>query len=142
MNRREFVALVSVGGAMACAPEILGTATDQEMTPAQAADGFVKVTGITLKELEAKGSFLDKKSPVGSLLLIWEKKTKKISAVNPTCTHEGCTVKWNTGAQILACPCHPGKFTATGVVTNKPPKGNLTTYQVKVEKDVIFVKKA
>jgi cytochrome b6-f complex iron-sulfur subunit len=51
-------------------------------------------------------------------------------------------VKWNTGAQILACPCHPGKFTATGVVTNKPPKGNLTTYQVKVEKDVIFVKKA
>ncbi|MFM7714402.1 MAG: hypothetical protein ACKO7A_17345, partial [Microcystis sp.] len=68
MNRREFVALVGVGGAMACAPEILGTATDQEMTPAQAADGFVKVTGITLKELEAKGSFLDKKSPVGSLL--------------------------------------------------------------------------
>ncbi len=36
MNRREFVALVGVGGAMACAPEILGTATDQEMTPAQA----------------------------------------------------------------------------------------------------------
>jgi cytochrome b6-f complex iron-sulfur subunit len=76
------------------------------------------------------------------LLLIWEKKTEKISAVNPTCTHEGCTVKWNTGAQTLACPCHPGKFTATGVVTNKPPKHNLTTYQVKVEKDVIFVKKA
>ena len=47
MNRREFVALVGVGGAMACAPEILGTTTDQEMTPAQAADGFVKVTGIT-----------------------------------------------------------------------------------------------
>ena len=58
MNRREFVALVGVGGAMACAPEILGTATDQEMTPAQAADGFVKVTGITLKELEAKGTIL------------------------------------------------------------------------------------
>ncbi len=31
MNRREFVALVGVGGAMACAPEILGTATDQEI---------------------------------------------------------------------------------------------------------------
>ncbi|MGV2388951.1 MAG UNVERIFIED_CONTAM: hypothetical protein LVR29_13725 [Microcystis novacekii LVE1205-3] len=30
--------------------------------PGQAADGFVKVTGITLKELEVKGSFLDKKS--------------------------------------------------------------------------------
>jgi cytochrome b6-f complex iron-sulfur subunit len=142
MNRREFVALVGAGGAMACTPEILTTTTNQEITSVQAADGFVKVTGITPKELESKGSFLDKKSPVGPLLLVWDTKTKKMSAVNPTCTHEGCTVKWKSDEQIFACPCHPGKFTATGVVTNKPPKRNLTTYQVKVEKDVIWVKKA
>ncbi|MGV2387885.1 MAG UNVERIFIED_CONTAM: hypothetical protein LVR29_04945 [Microcystis novacekii LVE1205-3] len=83
MNRREFVALVGVGGDHGLRPEILGTATDQEMTPTKRRNGFVKVTGITLKELEAKGSFLDKKSPVGSLLLIWEKKTEKNQCSKP-----------------------------------------------------------
>ncbi|MFM7439937.1 MAG: ubiquinol-cytochrome c reductase iron-sulfur subunit [Snowella sp.] len=136
MNRREFVTLVGVGGAIACAPEVVTAAT--EGTKEKRPDGFVPVG--TVKELEQKGQLLNKKSPLGPVLLIKESGSNTITAVNPTCTHEGCTVKWKADEKILACPCHPGTFTSTGVVTNKPPKANLKTYQTKIEGNVILVK--
>ena len=136
MNRREFVSLVGVGGAIACAPEVVTAAT--EGTKEKRPDGFVAVG--TVKELEKQGQLLNKKSPVGPVLLIKEAGSSTISAVNPTCTHQGCTVKWKADQKILACPCHPGTFTATGVVMKQPPKHNLTTYQTKIEGDIILVK--
>lgn len=136
MNRREFVSLVGVGGAIACAPEVVTAAT--EGTKQKRPDGFVAVG--TVKELEKQGQLLNKKSPVGPILLIKEAGSSTIIAVNPTCTHEGCTVKWKADQKILACPCHPGTFTATGVVMKKPPKRNLATYQTKIEGDIILVK--
>jgi cytochrome b6-f complex iron-sulfur subunit len=136
MNRREFVSLVGVSGAIACAPEVVTAAT--EGTKQKRPDGFVAVG--TVKELEKQGQLLNKKSPVGPILLIKEAGSSTISAVNPTCTHEGCTVKWKADQKILACPCHPGTFTATGVVMKKPPKRNLATYQTKIEGDIILVK--
>jgi cytochrome b6-f complex iron-sulfur subunit len=136
MNRREFVTLVGVGGAIACTPEVVTAST--ERTKQKRPDGFVPVG--TVKELEQKGQLLNKKSPLGPVLLIKEPGSNTITAVNPTCTHEGCTVKWKADEKILACSCHPGTFTSTGVVTNKPPKANLKTYQTKIEGNVILIK--
>ena len=136
MNRREFVALAGVGGAIACLPEVVTAAT--EATQPKRPDGFVAVG--TIKELEQKGQLLNKKSPVGPILLIKEKNSPAIIAVNPSCPHEGCTVKWKEDKNNLVCPCHQAVFSSMGVVDHGPAKKNLQTYKTKIEGNVILAK--
>lgn len=132
MNRREFVTLVGVGGAVALAPEVVSANAE----PTKNAKDFVKVA--TVRKLES--SLLLKNSPVGPLLLIKSADGKTISAVDPTCPHEQCLVKWKQEQKLLVCPCHKAAFTSTGKLEKGPAKENLKAYQVKLEGDNILVK--
>jgi Rieske Fe-S protein len=38
-----------------------------------------------------------------------------------TCTHLGCTVRWNADAGQFQCPCHGGRFAPDGRVVDGPP---------------------
>lgn len=44
----------------------------------------------------------------------------KIHAVSITCTHLGCTLKWNPAETSWYCPCHGSRFTYTGEVIEGP----------------------
>ncbi len=136
MKRREFVTLVGVGGAIACLPEAVNA--QSAATKQKRSDGFVPVG--TVKELNQKGELLNKKSPVGPLLLVKDSGSNTIRAVNPSCTHKGCTVKWEKGQNNFVCPCHSATFSSAGAVVKGPADEALKTYQTKVEGNVILVK--
>jgi glycine/D-amino acid oxidase-like deaminating enzyme/nitrite reductase/ring-hydroxylating ferredoxin subunit len=48
-----------------------------------------------------------------------------VHAVSATCTHLGCTVKWNPAERSWDCPCHGSRFAADGRVLNGPAVEDL-----------------
>ncbi len=53
-----------------------------------------------------------------------------LTALDSTCTHQGCTV--SPAGPALVCPCHGSQFTLTGAVTSGPAPTALHTVAVKV----------
>ena len=45
----------------------------------------------------------------------------ELHALSPRCTHMGCTVAWNPSEKSWDCPCHGGRYSATGEILDGPP---------------------
>jgi cytochrome b6-f complex iron-sulfur subunit len=60
-------------------------------------------------------------------------------ALSAVCTHLGCTVGFNSSAQIFHCPCHGGKYDRDGNVIGGPPPKPLERLNVRVEDDKIVL---
>jgi len=142
MKRRDFINWVGLGclasslpvAIAACSPE-----TSTSAKPANAATkGWQKVG--TVAQLDKTGQLLVEKSPIGPVLVVGTSKAaKKLIAVNPTCSHQGCIIPWNAKESKFVCPCHGAKFAADGKVQEGPAKKPLKTYQAKIEGGSVLV---
>jgi cytochrome b6-f complex iron-sulfur subunit len=143
MNRRDFFAFVGVGliasslpvAVVACSSETKESKASD--SPTAASKGWQKIG--TTAELDKKGQLLVEKSPVGPVLVVGTSKKKNLIAVNPTCTHKGCTVTWQAKNNNFACPCHDSDFGTDGKVLKGPADKPLKTYQAKIEGNAILV---
>jgi Rieske Fe-S protein len=59
--------------------------------------------------------------------------------ISTLCTHRGCTVKWDAGQSLFACPCHAGYFDIQGKVVSGPPLAPLTRYTVSNVGDDVYI---
>ncbi|HTE07565.1 MAG TPA: FAD-dependent oxidoreductase [Flavitalea sp.] len=50
----------------------------------------------------------------------------KLFALNPTCTHMKCDVKWNQTERSWDCPCHGARYSPEGRVLTGPADHGLT----------------
>lgn len=57
----------------------------------------------------------------------------RFSAFTSYCTHVGCAVRWEEGAQLFLCPCHGGAFHADGSVAAGPPPRPLDRLPVRIQ---------
>lgn len=48
------------------------------------------------------------------------------------CTHLGCPVRWEAGAELFMCPCHGGVYYSNGDVAGGPPPRPLHRYPVRI----------
>jgi cytochrome b6-f complex iron-sulfur subunit len=151
MERRTFLTWVGVGwvasslplAIVACSSNTIESAENpatQTAASSTRTDGFGSVG--TISELESNaGQILNKEFTAGPVLVIRNPADPNtLSAVNPTCTHQGCTVGWQAEQKAFVCPCHGSKFDRDGKVNNDPATKPLSTYEVKVEKDLVLVK--
>jgi Rieske Fe-S protein len=101
------------------------TATSQIQTPA----GYVFVTAVSA--LSGKSSAYFNHPTYGTSLLI--SLSGQWKAFSATCTHQPCTVQYNSGSSIY-CPCHGATFsTSNGSVLGGPAPRPLPEYGVQVD---------
>lgn len=59
--------------------------------------------------------------------------SNEIRALSATCTHLGCRVEWNSGADRFECPCHKGAYDRDGRVISGPPPAPLPPVSARVD---------
>lgn len=134
MNRRSFVRWIGLGWLAAVAQGCLARlGGGQSTSPTGAA-----VVG-SVADLDRAG-VLEGRTAAGPVLVTRDRTDpNSLRAVNPTCTHQGCTVRWQAQAQELQCPCHGARFAADGAVLQGPAGNALGTYSARIEgSDVVI----
>jgi cytochrome b6-f complex iron-sulfur subunit len=160
IQRRSFLTYLGVGWAASCFPLVLSAcdtgAKKSESDPKVAvnpANTETKPVAPAGNEIAAAGGFtvvgsvadLDKAGSVGDkkVVVVRDPANKsQVLAVNPTCTHKGCVVKWKAAENHFECPCHDADFAADGKVLKSPATKPLVTYAAKIEGDKVMVKLA
>ena len=66
-----------------------------------------------------------------TVFLVWDGLTG-VKAMSATCTHLGCRVRWDNGAQRFKCPCHGGQYDTNGTVTAGPPPRPLQSLAARI----------
>lgn len=61
----------------------------------------------------------------GRQVAIYRGEDGHLTVRSPVCTHLGCIVGWNSSEKTWDCPCHGGRYHATGEVLNGPPVRGL-----------------
>lgn len=61
----------------------------------------------------------------GQKLAVYNSPEGVMHFLSPVCTHMKCIVGWNAAEKSWDCPCHGGRFDATGKVLNGPPVTDL-----------------
>ncbi len=75
----------------------------------------------------------------GHAAVVVQNAPGEFTALSAVCTHLSCIVQWQPDKKDFLCPCHAGRFTATGKVISGPPPRPLPSYPVTVSEDVIVV---
>ena len=71
----------------------------------------------------------------GKLIGAYRDDEGAVHAVNPTCTHVGCRLGWNTAERSWDCPCHGSRFAPDGTVLQGPATAPLERLDAKVNEE-------
>jgi nitrite reductase/ring-hydroxylating ferredoxin subunit len=74
-----------------------------------------------------------KRVTAGSVGAFLFRRGNTVTAVSSICSHLPCELWWNSGSDVLDCPCHPASFTPDGKSTDPTyPLPALNTVHVRV----------
>ncbi|HXG62586.1 MAG TPA: Rieske (2Fe-2S) protein [Planctomycetota bacterium] len=75
----------------------------------------------------------------GAIPLLIIRAGGKLTAVNATCTHLACLVKWDEKSGLIRCPCHSATFRPDGTGPTTPAARELQAFPVRSEKGRLVV---
>ena len=89
---------------------------------------------LTVRRLDGFREVLDRRT-----IFLVKTGESDVTAFNATCTHLGCLVTWDAGAQVFKCPCHGGVYDRTGAVKDGPPPAPLVKVATRVDGERVLV---
>jgi cytochrome b6-f complex iron-sulfur subunit len=75
---------------------------------------------------------------IAGMFLLSRTSATSFTAIDATCTHEGCTVT-NTDGDQYVCPCHGSRYTRSGQVVHGPAMASLRRYTTSFNDGVVAI---
>jgi len=72
-------------------------------------------------------------------IIITQVSTGNYVAVSKICTHQQCTVEYNSSGKKYNCPCHGSTFDTNGDVINGPATIKLQEYNTSLTSNILRV---
>jgi len=141
MNRRELIQRVLVGSTvLIVVPSVLQScskdpSTDPGNNPPPGGGGAITID-LSLPANSALNSIGGSKVVEGVLVI---NLAAGFVALSSICTHEGCTVGFDSPSSNLICPCHGSKFNTAGGVVTGPAASPLKKYTVALENNILTI---
>ncbi len=142
MNRRAFVysscALALAVGATGLVRCSKDDDPDPNSDPGNGNNNTPKLTANLDNELTSVGS-----SKTGSNVIVIRIASGNVSAsfvaLSTICTHEQCTVGYQSGQSRFVCPCHGSIYDINGSVLQGPAPSALAKYTVSIDNNTLSV---
>lgn len=138
MERRHFFRNLAVGGSLLLsAPVIFNACSSNSVdddSNNNAGGVTIDLTDSAYAALKTVGGFAYK----GDIIIIHSTDTAYV-ALSKVCTHQGCTVTYNSSNNNLPCPCHGSLYTINGTIINGPAPNPLKTYAVKQNGNILTI---
>lgn len=63
-----------------------------------------------------------------------------LAALSSTCSHLGCSVRWDGASRLFRCPCHGGTYRPDGAVAGGPPPAPLARLPIEIRAGQVWVR--
>lgn len=138
MNRRELIERVLLGfSVLVVVPSVLESCTKSPVTPTDVTQGTKIDLDLTLPAYSALNN------TGGSLivqnLIVINTGSGNFSALSKICTHQGCTVGYDSPSGFITCPCHNSVFKTSGSVVSGPAPSALASYPVSKTGNILTI---
>jgi cytochrome b6-f complex iron-sulfur subunit len=114
------------GGGTSLLPVLTGQFANSRVQVTTAGSALANVDGTALVE------------SIAGVFLVARTSASTFSAIDATCTHEGCTVNGVNGTTYV-CPCHGSRYNRSGQVVNGPARASLRQYSTSFANDVLTI---
>ena len=140
MERRKFFRNFAIGGSLLLTAPVLFNSCSEDNSSGGNNNGNnsggvqIDLNDPNYANLKTVGGYVYK----DNLIVIRSSDTVYI-ALSKLCTHDACTVTYNSSTKQLPCPCHGSKFSDAGAVLNGPASSPLKKYNVKIEGTTLVI---
>ena len=139
MNRRELIKNVAAGTITLFV--VPAAFTSCEKDPIDPDDNnnpndntlTIDLTATKYGDLGSAGGFVQE----GDIIII--NAGDEFIALSSICTHQGCTVSYDSGSNNLPCPCHGSVYSTSGSVLQGPADAPLKKYELTQEGDILTI---
>jgi cytochrome b6-f complex iron-sulfur subunit len=150
MGRRQFMNLLTFGTITGVALGVLYPVANYFIPPKAAGSGggitakdelgnIVTASGWLATHNEGDRSLVQGLKGDPTYLIVDGPQAIGNYGINAICTHLGCVVPWNNGANKFMCPCHGSQYDQTGKVVRGPAPRPLALAHVNFENDNVFL---
>src|SRR5450759_3654587 len=139
MNRRDLIQKIVLGGTvLVLVPSVLKSCTKAPVTDSS---GNIPGTKINLDLSLTENSSLNTTggSKIVQGVIIANTGSGNFVALSSFCTHQGCTVGYDSRAGYFRCPCHGAVYTTTGNVVAGPAPAPLQSYPVSKTGNILII---